>query len=198
MTRIGLVILLLVIVLTVAINCLDNGLGKTPAMGFNSWYALHSHLTYPNYTWEKGFVLDQEIRNIAMWMKTNGFLDLGYEYINLDDCIMVGRDANGKLIPDPQAFPNGVKSLADYLHSIGFKFGVYTDRGIYTCSCYAGGLKRPGSFGFEKKDAESYAEWTVDYLKEDSCFASGNAIDEYATMRDALNVGFDSYIKVSN
>lgn len=169
-------------------SALDNGEALTPAMGFNSWYALHSHLTYPGYEWEKGYVLADEILSIANWMKTNGYLSLGYKYINVDDCIVVGRDSNNTLIPDPQAFPHGVRNVSDTLHSMGFYFGWYTDRGTYTCSCFAGGLKRPGSLGHEQQDAQTYASWGIDYLKEDSCNANGqDFIHQYGLMRDSLN-----------
>lgn len=169
-------------------SALDNGVARTPAMGFNSWYALHSHLTSPGYEWEKGYVLSDEVLSVASWMKANGYLTLGYEYINVDDCIVVGRDGNSNLIPDPKAFPHGVRNLSDTLHSMGFKFGWYTDRGTYTCSCWAGGLKRPGSLGHEKQDAQTYASWGVDYLKEDSCNAAGqDAIHQFGVMRDSLN-----------
>jgi alpha-galactosidase len=113
-----------------------------------------------------------------------GLNKLGYEYVNMDDCWAEGRYTNGTVYPDPTSFPNGIKSVADYVHSLGLKFGIYTDRGNQTCA------GRPGSFGFEKIDADTYASWGVDYLKEDSCYATNNhaqAFQQYATMRDALN-----------
>jgi len=81
-------------------------------------------------------------------------------------------------------FPNGIKYVADNVHSKGLKFGIYTDRGTKTCA------GRPGSQGYEKKDADTYASWGVDYLKEDSCNAPDDhntAFQQYGTMRDALN-----------
>lgn len=127
-------------------HALDNGVGHVPEMGFNSWYALHGHLTYPNYTWEAGYVLADDMRSVANWFTEHGFNHLGYKYMNLDDCIVISRDPQTHvLIPDPQAFPNGVKNLSDWMHLRGYLFGWYSDRGNFTCSCYAGGPKRPGS-----------------------------------------------------
>ena len=90
---------------------------------------------------------------------------------------MTGRDSSGELIPDAQAFPMGVNDLSDFVHAQKMKFGWYTDRGKYTCSCanqknYNSTLLcRPGSLGHEKQDATTYAKWGVDYVKSDSCFA---------------------------
>eukprot|EP00730_Choanoeca_flexa_P002655 TRINITY_DN11122_c0_g1_i1.p1 TRINITY_DN11122_c0_g1~~TRINITY_DN11122_c0_g1_i1.p1 ORF type:complete len:493 (+),score=81.50 TRINITY_DN11122_c0_g1_i1:160-1479(+) len=118
-------------------------------------------------------------------MKANGLRDVGYDYVNLDDCVVTGRFDNGTLYTDPKGFPSGtLKPLTSYAHKSGFLFGTYTDRGTKTCA------GRPGALGFEDIDAQTYADWGIDYLKEDSC----NAIDspdmgyrEYARMRDALN-----------
>jgi len=123
-------------------------------------------------------------------MQAKGLAAAGYTYLDLDDCIVVGRDANGTLIPDPQAFPDGMRALSDWAHGHGFKLGAYTDRGELTCSCWAGGLKRPGSYGHEKQDAAWYAANGIDALKEDSCnvpTGAPPAMQQYAIMRDALN-----------
>jgi alpha-galactosidase len=93
-----------------------------------------------------------------------GLDKLGYNYINLDDCWMQeDRDENGH-IQISEAFPSGMKSLGDYLHSKGLKFGVYSSAGTMTCE------KRAGSLGYEMLDAHDYASWGVDYLKYDNCF----------------------------
>jgi len=104
--------------------------------------------------------------------------------MNLDDCWAEGRDSKGVVYPDPVRFPHGIDGLADYAHTNGLKLGVYTDRGNMTCG------RRPGSYGYEELDAQTYASWGVDYLKEDSCWATEvheGAFAEYAKMRDALN-----------
>ena len=112
------------------------------------------------------------------------FLSHGYQYVNIDDCWAVGRSPNGTILVDTTKFPSGIKPLADLAHLHGLKLGIYSDRGNLTCQ------KRPGSLGYEKLDADTYASWGIDYLKEDSCFASSDhetAFKEYATMRNALN-----------
>jgi len=102
----------------------------------------------------------------------------------LDDCWAGGRYPNGTVYPQQSTFGSGIRALADYVHSRGLKFGLYTDRGTKTCA------GRPGALGYEKIDADTYAAWTVDYLKEDSCYATSDhnqAFKQYGTMRDALN-----------
>src|SRR6266850_3440529 len=85
------------------------------------------------------------------------------------------------IVSDPQRFPSGIKALADYVHSKGLKFGLYSDAGKLTCA------KRPGSQGHEFQDALQYARWGVDYLKYDWCSTdTRNAQEAYSTMRDAL------------
>jgi alpha-galactosidase len=107
--------------------------------------------------------------------------DAGYEYVVIDDCWQVDRDEQGNIIPDPKRFPSGMKALADYVHSKGLKFGIYSDAGTLTCQ------KRPGSRGYEFQDARQYAAWGVDYLKYDWCSTSTqNAPASYSIMRDAL------------
>lgn len=80
-----------------------------------------------------------------------------------DDCWQVARNASGYIVPDPVRFPNGMKSLTDYVHSKGLKFGLYTARGSGTCQ------GRPGSLNHEYLDAASYCEWGIDYIKIDAC-----------------------------
>ncbi|KAF2078452.1 hypothetical protein CYY_000202 [Polysphondylium violaceum] len=152
------------------INALDNGLGLTPQMGWNSW----------NY-----FACDINetlIRETALAMTKNGMQDAGYEYVNIDDCWAVSRDSNGVIQADPNAFPSGIAALADYVHSLGLKLGIYTDAGILTCQ------KRPGSYGYEAIDAKTYASWGIDYVKEDWCSTFlDNPVQRYTIMSEALN-----------
>lgn len=105
-------------------------------------------------------------------MVDKGFLAAGYEYIIIDDCwLSHERDSEGRLQPDPERFPSGIKALAQYVHSLGLKFGIYEDYGNYTCGGY------PGILGHLKKDAETFAEWEVDYIKVDGCYADINDMD---------------------
>jgi alpha-galactosidase len=145
-------------------------LALTPPMGWNSWnkFACDG-------------VNEQVIRKTADAMVSSGMKDAGYEYVVIDDCWQIDRDSSGNIVPDPKKFPSGIKALADYVHSKGLKFGIYTCAGTHTCA------GRPGSLGHEYQDAISYARWGVDYLKEDWCNTEGqNAQQSYKLMRDAL------------
>ena len=148
-----------------------NGLALTPPMGWNSWNTFMSGIS------------DTLLRQTADAMVTNGMRDAGYQYINIDDGWAVPNRVNGHLQPDPVKFPNGFKPVTDYLHSKGFKFGIYSDRGTKTCVQQA-----PGSHGYETTDAEDFAAWGVDYLKYDNCNPASFSIQEgdYRRMRDAL------------
>ena len=98
------------------------------------------------------------------------------------DCWQVSRDANGVIVADPVHFPYGIAPLAEYVHSLGLKFGLYSDAGTMTCQ------RRPGGLGHEVIDAQTYAKWKVDYLKYDNCFNQGIKPEvRYPPMRDALN-----------
>ncbi|MFI5124474.1 MAG: glycoside hydrolase family 27 protein [Chitinophagales bacterium] len=145
-------------------------LALTPPMGWNSWnkFACDG-------------VNEQVIRKTADAMVSSGMKDAGYEYVVIDDCWQIDRDSDGNIVADPKKFPSGIKALADYVHSKGLKFGIYTCAGTHTCA------GRPGSLGHEYQDAISYARWGVDYLKEDWCNTEGqNAPQSYKLMRDAL------------
>ncbi len=150
---------------------LDNGLARTPPMGWNSWNKFGC----------KG-LNEVVVRGTADAMVSSGMKDAGYQYVIIDDCWQTGRDASGNIVADAERFPSGIKALADYIHSKGLKFGIYTDAGTMTCA------KRPGSIGHEYQDAKQYANWGVDYLKEDWCntLSGQNSEASYALMRDAL------------
>jgi alpha-galactosidase len=142
---------------------------RTPPMGWNSWNKFGCDVS------------EQLIREMADAMVASGMKDAGYQYIVIDDCWQVSRDAQGRIVPDPTRFPGGMKALADYVHAKGLKFGLYSDAGARTCE------GRPGSNGYETIDAAHYAAWGVDYLKYDWCNSDG--VDPkiaYPTMRDAL------------
>jgi len=145
------------------------GLALTPPMGWNSWNKFACNVD------------ERLIRETADAMATSGMKDAGYQYVVIDDCWHGTRDSLGFIRPDPQRFPSGMKALAEYIHSKGLQFGVYSCAGNKTCA------GRPGSRGYEYQDALTYAQWGVDYLKYDWCNTAGlNAAGAYATMRDAL------------
>jgi alpha-galactosidase len=197
-------------------SALDNGLAGTPPMGFNDWNSFGCNIDA------------QDFRDMADLFVQTGLRAAGYQYINIDDCWMDGRDkARGttaratvgrsptapyRLIPDPTYFPdvdvngngsidpeeqhNGIKALADYIHSKGLKVGIYSSAGTTTCQGLA------GSLGYEQVDAQTFADWGIDYLKLDTCGAhSTTTLDgqtvsypdtvagyqaRYEAMRDAL------------
>jgi len=149
----------------------DNGLARTPPMGWNSWNKF------------AGRVDDAIVRSIADAMASNGMKEAGYQYINIDDTWEAGRDAQGN-IQTNNKFPD-MKALADYVHSKGLKLGIYSSPGPNTCAGYE------GSYGHEEQDARSYAAWGIDYLKYDWCGARNLYTDEempavYQIMGDAL------------
>ncbi len=151
------------------VNKAPNGLALTPPMGWNSWNKFGCNIN------------EQIVRDSADAIVASGMRDAGYQYVVIDDCWHGPRDANGFITADPQKFPSGIKALADYVHSKGLKFGIYSDAGRLTC----GG--RPGSQGHEYQDALTYARWGADYLKYDWCNTGDrNAQEAYALMADAL------------
>lgn len=126
---------------------------NTPPMGWNSWNTFG------------GKISEQLIFDTADKLVETGLKDLGYEYLVIDDCWSLReRDENGKLVPNPEKFPNGMKAVADYVHSKGLKFGMYSCAGNLTCGGY------PGSYEHEFTDAATFAEWGVDFLKYDYCY----------------------------
>ncbi len=148
----------------------ETRLASTPPMGWNSWNKFGCNVS------------EDLIRQVADAMVATGLRDAGYQYIVIDDCWQVERDNNGNIVADPQHFPSGMKTLADYVHAKGLKFGLYSDAGVKTCA------GRPGSRGHEFQDARQYATWGVDYLKFDWCSVSTqDAPSSYTLMRQALD-----------
>ena len=150
------VLILLVCLLS---GCFSGGLGTVadplppspiPVMGWSTWYGFQTRIS------------DALIRQQAEAMAANGMRQAGYEYVNIDDGWQGYRDSQGFLHPN-SSFPD-MKALGDYLHSLGFKFGIYTSIGRKTCD----GLV--GSYGHEAQDAQTFLDWGVDFVKYDLCF----------------------------
>lgn len=137
-----------------------NGLAPTPIMGWNSW----NHYS--------ASVDDKAIRAAADALVSTGLRDAGYVYVDIDDGWQGTRDVNGVLHPN-EKFPD-MKELADYVHSRGLKFGIYSSPGPFSCASYI------GSHGYEAQDAKTFADWGVDLLKYDWCSAG----DLYSTLGD--------------
>jgi len=155
------------------------GLAPTPPMGWNSWNNFGCNTSA------------EQIKSVADAMVASGMADVGYQYINIDDCWNEAvREENGG--PNPTtAFPAGIEDVANHVHGLGLKLGIYSDRGAETCA------RRHGSRGFVDVDVQAYAAWGVDYLKYDNCdYINPDTFehnldetlmrDEYTLMSEAL------------
>ena len=124
-----------------------------PPMGWNTWNTFAEKIN------------EELILASADKLVETGLKDAGYEYVVIDDCwALRERDKNGKLVPDPEKFPHGMKYVADYIHKKGLKFGMYSCCGTMSCAGY------PASYDHEFIDAATFAEWGLDFLKYDYCF----------------------------
>lgn len=130
----------------------DNGTCLTPPMGWSSWNYFRNRIN------------ENAILDIAKAVKESGLADAGYVYINLDDCWQSSmRDENGKLQGDLGTFPHGIKWLAGEINALGLKLGIYSSNGTLTCE------DLPASLNNEKIDADTFAEWGIEYFKYDYC-----------------------------
>jgi hypothetical protein len=150
------------------------GLARTPPMGFNDWNAFGCNVS------------EQLIKETADFFITSGLKDAGYQFVNIDDCwALRDRGPDGRLVPDPAKFPSGIAGTAAYVHGLGLKLGIYGDAGTATCAGY------PGSLGHEQIDAQTFADWGIDYLKYDNCNnqsdeSRADYVHRYTAMGDAL------------
>ncbi|KAG9127803.1 hypothetical protein FRC07_008995 [Ceratobasidium sp. 392] len=156
-------------------HALDVGVAKLPILGYNTWNAYQCNI-------DEALVVET-----AQLMKKLGLQAAGYDYVNIDDCwSLKNRSSSGALVADPVKFPSGIKNLTTTLHNMGFKAGIYSDSGWFTC----GGF--PGSYSNELKDAQTFSDWGIDYLKYDNCAIPYDSITQqgvygrYTPMRDAL------------
>ncbi|RUS81951.1 hypothetical protein EGW08_010296 [Elysia chlorotica] len=141
---------------------LDNGLARTPPMGWLSWERFRCNTDCKNDP--EHCISEQLYKRQADLMVSEGYRDAGYEYVNIDDCWpAMERDKDGRLVADPERFPSGIRALSRYMHSKGLKLGIYEDFGSKTCAGY------PGSEFYMQIDANTFAEWEVDSLKFDGC-----------------------------
>lgn len=160
-------------------QALDNGVGRTPPMGWNTWNTFGCNIN------------ETLIRQTADSMVSSGMRDLGYQYVVVDDCWFdPNRDSAGNLLANLSRFPSGMKALGDYLHARNLKFGLYQAPLDRTCAQYFGSYPgATGSLNHEAQDARQFAAWGVDYLKYDWCSPTGTIDDQvrtFAKMRDAL------------
>lgn len=150
---------------------LDNGLALTPPMGWLTWQRFRCNTDCKNQPDE--CISENLIKTMANLMVKDGYLRSGYQYIIIDDCWLAPeRTADGSLQPDPDRFPSGIKALADYVHNLGLKFGIYEDFGTKTCAGF------PGSEFYMQQDANTFAQWGVDYVKFDGCNSNTHDFDD--------------------
>ena len=130
----------------------DNGVALTPPMGWSSWNTFRNRIN------------EDLIYETGKALKDSGLADCGYVYLNIDDCWQSSmRDSAGKLQSDFVSFPNGIKSLCERVNALGLKLGIYTSNGTLTCE------ELPASLGHEAVDADTFAEWGIEYFKYDFC-----------------------------
>ncbi|XP_054852361.1 alpha-galactosidase A [Eublepharis macularius] len=182
-SRVGLTALLAVALeLACPAGALENGLARTPPMGWLHW---ERFLCQTDCAQEPRQCISEKLfMQMADLMVSEGWRDVGYQYLCIDDCWMApNRDKQGRLQPDPKRFPSGIGKLADYVHSKGLKLGIYADVGNKTCAGF------PGSYGYYELDAATFASWGVDLLKFDGCYYGTLELlaEGYKTMSRALN-----------
>lgn len=157
------------------VQALDNGIGQLPALGYNTWNAYQCNI-------------DEDLMlSTAQLMQSLGLQDAGYEFVNIDDCYAEkNRSADGFIVEDHIRFKSGMKNLTDQIHALGFKTGIYSDSGWFTCAGY------PGSFMNEDRDIQTFQDWGFDYLKYDNCYIPFDDIirqgivGKYQRMADAI------------
>lgn len=174
-------LLITILGLVTVVKSLENGLARTPPMGWMHWERFRCIIDCESYP--QDCVSEDLFKQMADLLVSEGYKDVGYDYIIVDDCWMdTKRDSEGRLQSDPIRFPSGIKALADYVHSKGLKFGLYEDYGNFTCKGY------PGILGHLEIDAQTFGEWDVDYVKLDGCYSDYHTMEQgYAEFGDLLN-----------
>lgn len=149
-------------------------IAATPPVGWNSWNTFGCNIS------------ESLIEATADAIVSSGMQGAGFEYVNIDDCWMDGRDSSGNLRWNATKFPSGIPALATYVHGKGLKLGIYETPNTVTCVGLYGGISPSvavGSLGHEQQDARTFASWGVDYLKYDLCQGQPSS---FGVMRDAL------------
>eukprot|EP01003_Olkasia_polycarbonata_P003061 NODE_162_length_1323_cov_114.195447_g129_i0.p1 GENE.NODE_162_length_1323_cov_114.195447_g129_i0~~NODE_162_length_1323_cov_114.195447_g129_i0.p1 ORF type:complete len:406 (+),score=114.91 NODE_162_length_1323_cov_114.195447_g129_i0:29-1219(+) len=173
----------IVVAFLFAVCAADNGLARTPPMGWMSWEIFRCQIDCANHP--DACINEKLYKTMTDHIVSDGYLAAGYKTVSIDDCWenkTPERDSQGRLAPNPQRFPSGMKALGDYMHGKGVNFGIYSDEGTKTCGGY------PGSKGYEAVDAKTFADWGVDYLKLDGCYNNGPG---FATGYPAMGKGLN-------
>lgn len=172
-----------------AVSALDNGLALTPPMGWLAWERYVCETDCSRYP---GECIDSNLfRAMAKRLAEDGYKQLGYEYVNIDDCWSTRQRDNStsRLVPDPARFPSMIE-LANELHSLGLKLGIYGDCGTETCQLFPGQLKYKDNLtgNYFELDAQTFAEWQIDSFKFDGCALNVSQAGKICPrMGDALN-----------
>lgn len=152
-----------------------------PLMGWSSWNTYHVNIN------------EDLIKKQADALISQGLKEVGYLYINVDDGFFGRRDESGKMHAHPQRFPNGMKTVSDYIHSLGLRAGIYSDAGDNTCgSIYDNDANGVGAglYGHEQQDMDLYLkEWNYDFIKIDYCGADELGLEEekrYTAIHEAI------------
>ncbi|KAF8155494.1 glycoside hydrolase [Crassisporium funariophilum] len=160
---------------TNSVQAINNGVARLPVLGYNTWNAYQCNID------------ETLMLTTAKLMKSLGLQAAGYNYVNIDDCYAEkNRTAKGDIIEDQVRFKGGMKKLNQQIHALGFKTGIYSDSGWFTCAGY------PGSFQNELRDATTFSNWGFDYLKYDNCAIPYDSIiregmvGKYQRMTDAI------------
>ena len=153
---------------------------QTPIMGWSSWNNFHVNIN------------EEIIKAQADFMVSSGMANAGYSYINIDDGFFGGRDKDGNLLVHPERFPNGMKTIADYIHSKGLKAGIYAEAGINTCASHWDkdtiGVGS-GLLGHDRKDLKlMLKDWNYDFIKVDWCGGDWLGLDEQTRYTQIANV----------
>ncbi|XP_070072448.1 alpha-N-acetylgalactosaminidase-like isoform X4 [Drosophila takahashii] len=165
------------------VNGLDNGLALVPPMGwmpFERFRCMTDCARFP-----RDCISESLIRRTADLLLSEGYAAAGYQYVIIDDCWMEAsrEKATHELVPSLDRFPSGMRVLGDYIHGLGLKFGIYHDVGEKTCM-----FQGPGAARHFKLDAQTFANWGVDYIKMDGCYATEEDMDRgYPAFGMAIN-----------
>ncbi|XP_032399374.1 alpha-N-acetylgalactosaminidase isoform X1 [Etheostoma spectabile] len=177
-----LAVLLFASALFVATFALDNGVMRTPPMGWLAWERFRCDIDCEHDP--KNCISENLFMDMADRLSEDGWRELGYVYVNIDDCwSSMKRDAKGRLQADPKRFPGGIQKLARYMHDRGLKLGIYGDMGTHTCGGYPG-----TTLDKIEIDAQTFADWEVDMFKFDGCYSNATEQEKgYPLMSKALN-----------
>ena len=169
---------LLALAAAVCARALDNGVVRTPPMGWMSWMYYTDHVS------------EAIVKGVADELVAGGYAAAGYNYDAIDDGWSGPRDpATNALTADAAKFPSGIAALADYVHAKGLRLGMYADVGSLTCGGYAGlGMDANLTNRQYERDMATFAAWGVDALKVDGCYADPASMNiTYPALSRAIN-----------